>query len=172
MPTADYWTLHNVAEQSGRPDCGFSPLRLLAAPVIVHHCHVAQWRSNGIQLTRFSVAAQVRAAQSRPYRPKGSLVPACDYPQRSPRSPPESEEPAVLTRWRWIAVRIREAGRGSATSSARRLFFSVHFSPPSYLSRGEISNRAAIHHWLTGYWSPAHLLFSTKLYYGKKKPRE
>lgn len=38
-----------------------------------------------------------------------------------------------------------------------------------YLSHSEISNRAAIHHWLTCYWSPVHPLFSTKLYYKKKR---
>ena len=71
----------------------------------------------------------------------------------------------------------REVDWGASTPRvARSAIFSLHFSAPrgrahSYLSRSEISNRAAIHHWLTCYWSPGHLLFSTKLYYKKKKKK-
>lgn len=47
-------------------------------------------------------------------------------------------------------------------------FLSSEDQAQSYLSCSEISNRAAIHHWLTCYWSPVHPLFSTKLYYEKR----
>lgn len=59
-------------------------------------------------------------------------------------------------------------GACAAWSAIFSLFLSAEGRAQSYLSHSEISNRTAIHHWLTCYWSPLHPLFSTKLYYKKR----
>lgn len=101
-------------------------------------------------------------------------IPTCDYPS-SHYDTLESESESWECRSNgdeWPC----EQGSGLWSRSSQRSLV-CHFLSPflssegraqSYLSRTEISNRTAIHHWLTCYWSPVHLLFSTKLYCKKR----
>lgn len=86
---------------------------------------------------------------------------------------------AITALWR-ARVKVRSAAAMETNGSANReprpgdtclglpVYFSALRTEWGYLSRTEISNCASIHHWLTWYWSLAHLLFSTTLYYLKK----